>query len=198
MPKRLVNEIRLSELGNYQLWEEDAQGLPRSRHDLEPNSQAYFQWLATLPSLRFVGKEGHFTARREQRQRGNNYWFAYRRQGKQFCQYLGTTDKLTLTHLESTAKLLTELCSSQPMKTTTRKKPMARAVLLSRIAEKEKIIAERDQTIADLQSRLSEQEQKLDDLAYEYKKRTGKCINRNDIVRHLIDHCIIEELHNLE
>ena len=50
MPKRLVNEIRLSELGIYQLWEEDAEGLPLSRHDLEPDSEAYFVWLATLPS----------------------------------------------------------------------------------------------------------------------------------------------------
>jgi hypothetical protein len=44
----------------------------------------------------------------------------------------------------------------------------------------------------------AEQEQKLDDLAYEHKKRTGKRINRNDIVRHLIDHCIIENLHDIE
>ncbi len=44
----------------------------------------------------------------------------------------------------------------------------------------------------------AEQEQKLDDLAYEHKKRTGKRINRNDIVRHLIDHCIIEDLHDIE
>lgn len=39
-----------------------------------------------------------------------------------------------------------------------------------------------------------EQEQKLDDLAYEHKKRTGKRINRNDIVRHLVDGCNIEDL----
>jgi len=44
----------------------------------------------------------------------------------------------------------------------------------------------------------SEQEQKLDDLAYEHKKRTGKRINRNDIVRHLIDHCSSEDLQNIE
>lgn len=43
-----------------------------------------------------------------------------------------------------------------------------------------------------------EQEQKLDDLAYEHKKHTGKRINRNDIVRHLIDHCSIENLYNIE
>jgi hypothetical protein len=42
-----------------------------------------------------------------------------------------------------------------------------------------------------------EEEQKLDDLAYEHKKRTGKRINRNDIVRHLVDNCSIEDLRNL-
>lgn len=43
-----------------------------------------------------------------------------------------------------------------------------------------------------------EQEQKLDDLAYEHKKHTGKRINRNDIVRHLIDSCSIESLQSIE
>lgn len=43
-----------------------------------------------------------------------------------------------------------------------------------------------------------EQAEKLDDLAYEQKKRTGKRINRNDIVRHLIDHCSIENLQDIE
>jgi hypothetical protein len=36
-----------------------------------------------FPSFRFRGKKGHFTARKEQRQRDGDYWFAYRRQGKQ-------------------------------------------------------------------------------------------------------------------
>ena len=43
-----------------------------------------------------------------------------------------------------------------------------------------------------------EEVNKLDDLAYEYKKRTGKRINRNDIVRYLVDHCSIEDLHDIE
>jgi hypothetical protein len=40
----------------------------------------------------------------------------------------------------------------------------------------------------------SSQANKLDDLAYEHKKRTGRRINRNDIVRHLIDQCDIDSL----
>lgn len=38
------------------------------------------------------------------------------------------------------------------------------------------------------------QVEKLDDLAYDYKKHKGKRINRNDIVRSLIDHCTLESL----
>jgi hypothetical protein len=41
------------------------------------------------------------------------------------------------------------------------------------------------------------QTDKLDDLAYKHKKRTGKRINRNDIVRHLIDQCTLESLDGL-
>jgi len=61
MPARLINEIKLGTHG-YQLWQADEENLPLSRHDLEPDTE-YFQWLADLPSFRFVGKEGHFTAR---------------------------------------------------------------------------------------------------------------------------------------
>jgi len=35
---------------------------------------------------------------------------------------------------------------------------------------------------------------KLDDLAHEYKKRTGKRINRNDIIRTLVDQTAIEDV----
>lgn len=40
----------------------------------------------------------------------------------------------------------------------------------------------------------SEQLDKLDELTMEYKKRTGKRINRNDIVRTLVDGCSLESL----
>jgi hypothetical protein len=38
---------------------------------------------------------------------------------------------------------------------------------------------------------------KLDDLAYTYNGRTGKRINRNDIIRHLVDICDIGNLQGL-
>ncbi len=45
----------------------------------------------------------------------------------------------------------------------------------------------------------SEQEKKLDDLADDYRRQhEGKRINRNDIVRHLINRCTLETLESLE
>lgn len=43
----------------------------------------------------------------------------------------------------------------------------------------------------------STQLRKLDDLAYIYNGRTGKRINRNDIIRHLVDTCDIGNLQDL-
>jgi len=42
-----------------------------------------------------------------------------------------------------------------------------------------------------------DQLRKLDDLAYTYNGRTGKRINRNDIIRHLVDTCDIGNLQGL-
>lgn len=43
------------------------------------------------------------------------------------------------------------------------------------------------------------QEKKLDDLADDYRRQhDGKRINRNDIVRHLINQCTLETLESLE
>jgi hypothetical protein len=39
--------------------------------------------------------------------------------------------------------------------------------------------------------------EKLDDLRLAHRKRTGRRINRNDIVRYLIDQCTDEDLQNL-
>ncbi len=38
---------------------------------------------------------------------------------------------------------------------------------------------------------------KLDQLAYEYNEQTEKRINRNDIIRYLVDRCTLEHLHGL-
>ena len=45
---------------------------------------------------------------------------------------------------------------------------------------------------------LPEQLLKLDDLAHNHYRRTGRRINRNDIVRHLVDRCELNDLADLE
>jgi len=45
---------------------------------------------------------------------------------------------------------------------------------------------------------LPEQLLKLDDLAHNHYRRTGRRINRNDIVRHLVDRCELNDIADLE
>lgn len=79
-------------------------GPAQMRSNLVPDSQDWFTWLAHLGSFHFQGKSGHFTARQERKQRGDTYWYAYRKAHTQrLKRYLGTTDKLTLASLEQTA-----------------------------------------------------------------------------------------------
>jgi hypothetical protein len=74
-----------------------------------PDSPEWFAWLAQLNSFHFQGKGGHFTARQERKQRGETYWYAYRKAHKiRLKRYLGTTAKLTLAHLEQAACALHE------------------------------------------------------------------------------------------
>lgn len=72
---------------------------------LSPDSREWFAWLATPTSFAFAGKEGRFTARRETRQRGEDYWVAYQRVGgKLRKKYLGKPGELTAEKLENAAR----------------------------------------------------------------------------------------------
>jgi hypothetical protein len=74
-----------------------------------PDSPAWFTWLSQRTSFHFTGKHGHFTVRQERKQRGETYWYGYRKvAGRQLKRYLGTTDKLTQAHLEEVADALQE------------------------------------------------------------------------------------------
>src|SRR5215472_13724154 len=50
--------------------------------EMEPESPAWFEWLDRIPSFAFWGKTTHYTVRKEQRPRGEGYWYAYRGVGK--------------------------------------------------------------------------------------------------------------------
>jgi hypothetical protein len=72
---------------------------------LTPDSPAWFDWLATLSSFRFVGKQGRFSAYRKGRM--SRRWSAYRTIHQHVYQhYLGTTDHLTIDGLEQMAAKL--------------------------------------------------------------------------------------------
>jgi hypothetical protein len=77
------------------------------KQKFEPDSPAWFTWLAGCTSFHFKGLQGHFTARCEHKRRGDTYWYAYRKaHHKLHKRYLGTTKKLTLAFLEDTALVL--------------------------------------------------------------------------------------------
>ena len=84
----------------------------RERHSqrlltLTPGGQAWFAWLDSVPSFTFQGQHGHLSVRKESRERGGRYWYAYRRIGeKTVKKYLGRTTELTLARLEEIAALL--------------------------------------------------------------------------------------------
>ena len=68
---------------------------------------AWFAWLDSVSSFAFHGLSGSYTARKETKQRGALYWYAYRKtQGKLAKKYLGKTADLTLARLEDVAGVL--------------------------------------------------------------------------------------------
>jgi LuxR family transcriptional regulator, maltose regulon positive regulatory protein len=89
-------------------------------HSLAPEGPAWFAWLAGRSSFAFGGQAGSYTARLEAVQRGERYWYAYRRVGQQVRKkYLGKTADLSLTRLEQVARLLqAEQASDAPPGTT--------------------------------------------------------------------------------
>jgi LuxR family maltose regulon positive regulatory protein len=79
---------------------------PRDREVLGiiPDSPDWFAWLEQVSSFAFVGKGGHYTARKEARQRGDRYWYAYLTEGERLTKkYLGKTADLSLGRLEHIA-----------------------------------------------------------------------------------------------
>ena len=71
-------------------------------------SLAWFEWLATASTFYYESRAGGtFTAHREHRQRGGQYWTAYRRQAGVLRRlYLGKGDQLTVYRLDEAALTL--------------------------------------------------------------------------------------------
>jgi len=75
---------------------------------LVPDSPAWFDWLASLTSFRFVGPAGRFSAcRASEKGQYTRRWAARRVfHGHDCWHYLGVTDRLTLASLEQAAAAL--------------------------------------------------------------------------------------------
>lgn len=73
---------------------------------LVPDSPAWFAWLETISSLRFLGLQGRWSAYRDKR-RLSHGWFAYRRMnGHQYVHALGSPHELTIARFEQMAATL--------------------------------------------------------------------------------------------
>ncbi len=73
------------------------------------DTERWFEWLELeeTRSFAFEGYSGRFTARKENKKRGNAYWYAYRwLDGKTIKAYLGASQNLTLDKLDEVAAKL--------------------------------------------------------------------------------------------
>ena len=67
------------------------------------DSPAWFAWLETISSLRFLGQQGRWSAYRD-KGRSSGCWFAYRRiNGHQYVRSLGSSHQLTIARFEQMA-----------------------------------------------------------------------------------------------
>jgi hypothetical protein len=78
----------------------------------EPDSPEWFAWLSMLPSFRFVGKGGHFTAFRGYQSTARTSWWAHRQiHSHSQRRRLGLTTSVTIECLELAASSLQALVS---------------------------------------------------------------------------------------
>ena len=104
MPKSACYTLTwLSSSQAYALYE----GQGEEALDLVLDSPAWSEWLSQISSFAFHGHHGSYTARKERRRQGGQYWYAYARvAGKLTKRYLGRGTELTLTRLEQIAQAL--------------------------------------------------------------------------------------------
>jgi LuxR family transcriptional regulator, maltose regulon positive regulatory protein len=79
------------------------------------DTPAWHAWLADAKhtSFHFRDPAGEFTARKERKQRGTDYWVAYRQAHNHlYKRYLGKAESLTLAHLIDVAAALAAACTA--------------------------------------------------------------------------------------
>ena len=105
MPQKTDNSVEAAG-SSYLLW--TGWNSQLTKLTFAPESPEWFTWLTQIASFRFMSKRGKYTARKEQREYGGDYWIAYVKHNKKlYKKYLGSTDKLTIGQLEEVAEELT-------------------------------------------------------------------------------------------
>ncbi len=108
MPRRIPYQLQWSEsLQTYAVFFDGQQIIP----SIEPANELWLPWLETISSFSFEGRFGaSCTVRKEAVQRGDMYWYAYRRcHGRMMKRYLARTTDLTPARLEEIANILNEV-----------------------------------------------------------------------------------------
>jgi len=99
---RLLTQVQYTPDGHYLLIDQTG-----AQSSFSSDASGWDALLEKAPSFHFSGKNGHFTARQEKVHQKRGYWYAYRKHHhKQSKQYIGTTDKLSPSHLEQVAAAL--------------------------------------------------------------------------------------------
>ncbi len=98
-------------------WSEQAQTYVLSIGDQASEQALTSAWLEQIASFSFHSRSGmHYTVRKQRVQRGNIYWYGYRRlHGRVVKRYLGRTADLTLARLEEIARLLESTSGSRQL-----------------------------------------------------------------------------------
>lgn len=111
MPKVLTYTLAWSSsIKAYELYETRNRGIS----GIVPDNPEWFAWLDQVSSFVFSGKTGHYTARKEHKQRGGHYWYAYLTTGGRLTKkYLGKSVDVTLAQLEHIAGILSAQSETQ-------------------------------------------------------------------------------------
>ncbi|HZU02525.1 MAG TPA: LuxR C-terminal-related transcriptional regulator [Ktedonobacteraceae bacterium] len=104
MPKSaFYSLIWSSSHGAYELYK----GREDEAVELIPGSSIWLEGVKEFSSFAFHGQHGSYTARKERKQRGEGYWYAYARvEGKLNKRYLGRSVDLAFARLEQVAQEL--------------------------------------------------------------------------------------------
>jgi hypothetical protein len=94
-------------------------------------------WLGMIDTFHFCSPTGHsLTVRKEKKQRGTAYWYAYKRvNGKVQKRYLGDTSKLDLATLEHLARHFVEPVPKAAPKQSPPQPPRQPALVFTRTLE---------------------------------------------------------------